>query len=81
MADPLHPWLTKAERESLDRPARIALRKERQLERWPETDGRSPFAVRVEGAVVAILGAAARLLIREVIEVVLEVLEDEGALE
>ena len=78
LPSPLHPWLTKAERRSLDRPGRIALRKRRQLAAYPETEGRSPLAVRIEDAAVAILGAAARLLIREVVDVVLELLDDEG---
>ena len=40
-------WLTKEERQSLSREDQKALRKERQLVRWPDTDGMPPWKVKL----------------------------------
>lgn len=55
--------LTKEERRNLTRPERKALRRERALLRWPDTDGRPPWLVRAEGVLLRVSQRVAVVLV------------------
>ena len=68
-------WLTKQERQErqeLDRSGRIALRRTRKLERWPNTNGRPPWLVRAEGVLLRVSQRAALILGRAALAAVVD---------
>jgi hypothetical protein len=61
------PLLTKDERTSLDKEGRVALRRKRRLEKWPDTDGQPPWKAKAEKALADLAEEAVKWAAREIL--------------